>query len=89
MRSFAQLARNWLGAWGEEVIVPIDPSAGREQEYVEDCPECCAPVLLQVRVGSEGEITVAARSELSRVVIREARIEVRSDGRGYGAMAGG
>jgi len=26
---------------GEEIVVPIDLSAGSEQEYVEDCPVCC------------------------------------------------
>jgi len=25
-------------ACGEEIVVPIDLSAGTEQEYVEDCP---------------------------------------------------
>lgn len=48
---------------GEEVVVPVDASAGDEQEYVEDCPVCCSPVLLQVHIGPEGEITVSARSE--------------------------
>ncbi len=48
---------------GVEVIVPIDVSAGRDQEYVEDCPVCCAPVLLQVRVEPDGSIAVIARSE--------------------------
>ena len=28
---------------GEEIVVPIDLSAGTEQEYVEDCPVCCCP----------------------------------------------
>jgi hypothetical protein len=23
---------------GEEIVVPVDPSAGSSQEYVEDCP---------------------------------------------------
>jgi hypothetical protein len=26
---------------GEEIVVPIDLSAGSAQEYVEDCPVCC------------------------------------------------
>jgi hypothetical protein len=25
-------------ACGEEIVVPVDPSAGEEQEYLEDCP---------------------------------------------------
>jgi len=28
-------------ACGEEIVIPIDPSAGASQEYVEDCPVCC------------------------------------------------
>jgi hypothetical protein len=48
---------------GVEVIVPIDISAGRDQEYVEDCPVCCAPVLLQVHVEEDGSIAVVARPE--------------------------
>lgn len=48
---------------GEEIVVPVDASAGEEQEYVEDCPVCCAPVQLSVRVEPDGEITVVARSE--------------------------
>lgn len=48
---------------GEEIVVPVDASAGEEQEYVEDCPVCCAPVQLTVRVEPDGEVTVVARSE--------------------------
>ena len=48
---------------GEEIVVPVDASAGEEQEYVEDCPVCCAPVLLQIRVSPDGDVTLDARSE--------------------------
>ena len=48
---------------GEEIVVPVDPSAGDEQEYVEDCPVCCAPVLLRVVFEEDGGISVLARSE--------------------------
>jgi hypothetical protein len=33
---------------GEEIVVPIDLSAGAEQEYVEDCPVCCYPNVVHV-----------------------------------------
>lgn len=33
---------------GEEVVVPLDASQGREQEYVEDCPVCCNPNIIHV-----------------------------------------
>jgi len=48
---------------GEEIVVPVDASAGEDQEYVEDCPVCCAPVQLLVRVEEDGEVTVVARAE--------------------------
>ena len=47
---------------GEEIVIPIDLSAGESQEYVEDCPVCCRPNVIHieieggdVRVWSEGE----------------------------------
>lgn len=48
---------------GEEIVVPIDLSAGREQEYVEDCPVCCRPHLLFVRVERDGSVTLTAQAE--------------------------
>jgi transcription elongation factor Elf1 len=48
---------------GEEVVVPIDVHAGEEQEYVEDCPVCCVPLLLRVRVHEDGSIWVGAEPE--------------------------
>ena len=46
----------------ESIVVPIDPSAGRHQEYVEDCPVCCVPNLLRVTVESDGSGSIDARS---------------------------
>ena len=48
---------------GEEVVVPVDASAGEDQEYVEDCPVCCSQVLLRVHVEPEGEISISASPE--------------------------
>ena len=33
---------------GESIVVPLDPSAGAEQRYVEDCPVCCNPNVIHV-----------------------------------------
>jgi DNA-directed RNA polymerase subunit RPC12/RpoP len=41
-------------ACGEEIVVPVDPSAGAQQDYVEDCPVCCHPNVLHVRVEPDG-----------------------------------
>jgi DNA-directed RNA polymerase subunit RPC12/RpoP len=35
---------------GEEIVVPIDVTAGFEQEYVEDCPVCCHPNVLRLHL---------------------------------------
>jgi len=48
---------------GEEVVVPVDPSAGEEQEYVEDCPVCCSPVVLHVHVEPDGAVSINASPE--------------------------
>ena len=47
---------------GEEINIPIDVSAGSEQEYVEDCPVCCCPNLIRVTIDDRGDPTVSAES---------------------------
>jgi hypothetical protein len=46
-------ARYVCESCGEEIVVPIDLSAGAEQEYVEDCPVCCYPNVVHVEVDQE------------------------------------
>jgi transcription elongation factor Elf1 len=41
---------------GEEIVVPLDVSEGREQRYVEDCPVCCNPNVIHVEFFEEGEL---------------------------------
>jgi hypothetical protein len=48
---------------GEEIVVPVDLSAGMEQEYVEDCPVCCCPHVIHVEVGEDGDLRVWAQRE--------------------------
>jgi len=50
-------------ACGEEIVVPIDLSAGAEQEYVEDCPVCCRPNVIHVEVYESGEVRAWAEGE--------------------------
>jgi len=33
---------------GESIVIPLDPTAGAEQTYVEDCPVCCNPNIIHV-----------------------------------------
>ena len=30
-------------ACGEEIVIPVDLSAGMKQAFVADCPVCCLP----------------------------------------------
>jgi transcription elongation factor Elf1 len=48
---------------GEEIVVPVDISAGAHQDYVEDCPVCCHPMILHVQIDSDGEAHVEGEHE--------------------------
>ena len=48
---------------GEEVVVPLDLSAGDEQRYVEDCPVCCRPNVIHVEIDLQGNARVWAEAE--------------------------
>lgn len=50
-------------ACGEEIVIPLDPSAGANQEYVEDCPVCCRPNVIHVDFEGNGETRVWAAGE--------------------------
>lgn len=48
---------------GEEIVVPVDLSAGTHQDYVEDCPVCCHPMRLHVDVDPDGGARIAGEHE--------------------------
>jgi hypothetical protein len=49
---------------GEEIVIPIDLSAGAAQSYVEDCPVCCQPNVIRVEIDeSTGDARVYAEQE--------------------------
>jgi hypothetical protein len=51
---------------GEEIIVPIDPTAGSRQSYVEDCPVCCNPNVIHVEIESDGHVRSWGSAEQDR-----------------------
>ena len=51
---------------GEEIVVPIDPSAGSNQHYVEDCPVCCTPNVIHVEMDDHGGARTWAEAEQDR-----------------------
>jgi transcription elongation factor Elf1 len=48
---------------GEEIVVPVDISAGSHQDYVEDCPVCCHPMTLHVEINPDGEAHIEGSHE--------------------------
>jgi transposase-like protein len=50
---------------GEESIVALDPGSGARQRYVEDCPVCCRPWVVDVRY-DDGLATVRLSAEQDR-----------------------
>jgi len=48
---------------GEEIVIPLDLSAGRDQQYVEDCPVCCRPNVIQLNLADDGSVQLRAEGE--------------------------
>jgi hypothetical protein len=48
---------------GEEIVVPVDLSAGSDQTYVEDCPVCCHPQVIHVHVDLDGKVHLTGEAE--------------------------
>jgi transcription elongation factor Elf1 len=48
---------------GQQVVVEVDLSAGRHQQYVEDCQVCCSPNVITIDFDDKGRAWVAAERE--------------------------
>jgi hypothetical protein len=48
---------------GEEIVIPLDLSAGEGQQYVEDCPVCCRPNVIHVEIEDGLNVAVWAEAE--------------------------
>ena len=48
---------------GEEIVIPLDPSAGRHQQYVEDCPVCCHPNVITIDFDRRGRASISSSGE--------------------------
>lgn len=48
-------------------MIPLDLSAGLEQEYVEDCPVCCRPNVIHVEIDEGDDVRVWAEGESAGV----------------------
>ncbi len=61
--SFPDEAAYVCGECGEEIVVPLDVSAGSTQRYVEDCPVCCHPNVITVEIDDDGVPRVSGEME--------------------------
>ena len=43
---------------GESNYVAVDPSGGRIQTFVEDCPVCCRPLVFATQIDRDGDAYV-------------------------------
>ena len=43
-------------ACGEEIVIPVDLTQGAHQQYGEDCPVCCRPLLITIEVAPDGTV---------------------------------
>jgi hypothetical protein len=50
---------------GEQNYTGVDPAAGARQQYVEDCPVCCSPIVLAVRIDRAGDAVVESAEQES------------------------
>jgi hypothetical protein len=62
-RELADEASYTCGSCGEEIVVPLDASAGEHQSYVEDCPVCCVPNEITVEFDHEGNASLSCKPE--------------------------
>jgi hypothetical protein len=44
----------------EQNYLGVDPSGGRRQELIEDCPVCCNPIQFVIVVDAEGDASIDA-----------------------------
>ena len=42
----------------ETNYIGIDPSGGRRQRFVEDCPVCCRPIDFEIVIDTDGDAVI-------------------------------
>ncbi len=49
---------------GEDIVIPVDPTGGSSQQYVEDCPVCCHPNVIRIELDRNGQaVAVSSQHE--------------------------
>lgn len=62
-RHFATETSYVCDSCGEEIVVPLDATAGEHQSYVEDCPVCCSPNVIHVEFDEDGSARAWSQPE--------------------------
>lgn len=55
--------RYFCDTCGQEVFVAMDISAGRHQDYVEECPVCGSPMVLHADIQPDGSTRIEGQRE--------------------------
>jgi hypothetical protein len=50
-------------ACGESIVIPLDPTEGCQQTYIEDCPVCCRSNVIHVEFDNDGHAQIWAEPE--------------------------
>lgn len=50
-------------ACGETIVIPVDLTQGRHQQYGEDCPVCCRPHRITLVIEADGSVRASAEPE--------------------------
>lgn len=48
---------------GEDILLPVDPSAGDDQSFSQDCPVCCRATEIRLTLDPEGRADARAAAE--------------------------
>jgi hypothetical protein len=62
-RTMQEEASYVCDACGEQIVIPLDLTAGNIQQYVEDCPVCCRANVIHIEVDDDGDAQVWAEPE--------------------------
>jgi hypothetical protein len=63
LKALAAEATYLCDSCGEEIVIPVDPSQGESQEFVEDCPVCCTPNMIHIEIDERQECRAWANRE--------------------------
>lgn len=50
---------------GEMISVPVDPSQGMQQEFIEDCSVCCRAIVFKMRFSADDDSAVEVVADKS------------------------